>query len=85
MAATFIVGTVFFAVAVLALSIGVIFKKKTPLKGHCHTPVDGSAGCSACGDESGDNCDSEQIRRGDLVSGNFKIQKAPEQKVTLLQ
>jgi len=46
------------AVAMFFLAIGIIFKKKTPLKGSCHAPMKHEAGssyeCGACschGDE----------------------------------
>ncbi|MBN2342321.1 MAG: hypothetical protein JXX29_15455 [Deltaproteobacteria bacterium] len=83
---TFFFGAVFFAMAMLALSVGVIFKKKTPLKGHCHKPVDGSDGCAACGDSGGSSCSDVVDGYGvptrsedtiaSLKQGQFQIQRS---------
>jgi len=35
---------VLFAIAILFLSLGVIFKKRTPLKGACHAPLGENTG-----------------------------------------
>ena len=48
------IGIAVFAVAIAGLSLGVIFKKRTPLKGSCHSAAaafdEGSEGgrCSSC-------------------------------------
>ena len=50
MVATLSAGLIFFAVSFLLLAVGVVFKKKTPLKGSCHAPLNkrglNHVGCS---------------------------------------
>jgi hypothetical protein len=81
MATTMILSILFFALAVLGLSIGVILKKRTPLKGECHGPVDGGGTCSTCGAGADEGCDAsdevEIAKRDALEAGNFQIQEAP--------
>ena len=88
MAATLILGTIAIGLAMFALSIGVVFKKRTPLKGECHGPVDGGGSCSSCGGGSADACKpaGEDIsqKKSDLLEGNFELQTAPEH-VSLLK
>lgn len=75
MAATLILGCAFFSMAVLGISLGVIFKKRTPLKGHCHQPVDGSEGCASCGD-SPKECVSDDLLKKKLHLADYAIQSA---------
>ncbi len=82
MVATIVLSILFFAIAVLGLSIGVILNKRTPLKGECHGPVDGGGTCSTCGGGGGDRCDAPSddgaAKRAAISNGNFQIQEAVE-------
>lgn len=80
---TFALVILFVAIAMVALSVGVILKKKTPLKGHCHKPVDGSDGCGACGNTQEEVCDAT-LKRDDIKQGKFQIETA-SRKIDLRQ
>lgn len=49
---TVLIAAAVFALAVLGLSVGVIFKKRTPLKGSCHSADENDGGgqgaCASC-------------------------------------
>ncbi len=67
---TIIAGTVIFSLAILGLSLGVIFKKKTPLKSSCHATVDGGhEGACACGSK----INSVELKKQDLIEGKFDL------------
>lgn len=89
MAATLIMGSIFFALAIFGLSIGIIFKKRTPLKGECHAPVDGGGSCATCGGGHDSLCDSTEgtaspNKKRALIQGDFTIQNASD-KISLLK
>ena len=89
MAATMILSVIFFGIAVLGLALGVILKKRTPLKGECHAPVDGGGTCATCGSGYGEPCgveDESSDQHSNLVAqkqkafarGDFTIRKTPD-------
>lgn len=45
---TVVVGIAFIGLAMLGLAVGVIFKKRTPLKGACGSAVTRSSGNDTC-------------------------------------
>ncbi|MBN2804091.1 MAG: hypothetical protein JXR91_13435 [Deltaproteobacteria bacterium] len=79
MVATIFAGTVMFSIAILFLSIGIIFKKKTPLKASCHATVDGGHGgscaCGAGNKRAGDSVkEMNLLEKKDLLkNGKFDL------------
>jgi hypothetical protein len=73
MLATVLTGTIVFSFAILGLSMGVIFSKKTPLKTTCHAASDGGhEGACACGAGTAAAGSDEQKTKA-LVEGRFDL------------